>query len=176
MELKNKSFTIQELYNIAKEGPSKTIDGNEIDKLAFIEENDFYRNFEFFLNQQYRQINGREIQKETMEFILQAKYEIEEEEVDYEEYDTLLKIEDVSFKIGHLCRDWVLNLSFKGISREDFREYRNGEIFFRFHENQIEDILKSDAYNYIKKFNETKRMERRYPQKESIIKKIINKI
>lgn len=176
MELKEKSFTVQELYKIAKEGPEKTLDGFAIDKLSFVEKNKFYKSFEDFMNAQFVEINTREIQEETIAFIYEAEYEVKDNEIDYDEYDTELKVDILTFDMDELPRRWIKQLQSKTVERNYFSQHRNGEIYFHLSQEQVISILNSDAYNYIKKFNETKRMEKKYPKKESLIKKIISKI
>lgn len=176
MELKNKSFTVQELYKIAKEGPDQTLDGFAMDKLSFVEKTKFYKNFEDFMNAQFVEINTRQIQEETIAFIYEAEYEIEDEVIDYDEYDTALKVDILTFKMDYLPRRWVKQLESKKVERNDFHSHQTGEIYLFLSQEQVISIMNSEAYNYIRKFNETKRIEKKYPPKESIIKKIINKI
>jgi hypothetical protein len=187
-KISQKDFTLKTLYDSLSDRQFINELAGQVNQLTY-ENSDttFFEDLEDFLNQQYTKQNARRILKETLDFIYMSDYEIEYRlEIDETAEDRTFDCEELilitntkEFNLSLYDSDWA-NL-FKeslanGIDKSFYKNVKEGTNFINLSEGGIRSILNSDVFLYMEKFNRMTELDKKYPPKESLFKKIINKI
>lgn len=179
----------KQLYELMKDYEELSTLTQSSTELCYENNTDFFLELRDFLIEQYRKDSILSIQKETLQFIHYAKFERKYKSVDYDERTS----EDRTFETDNLYI--VIDGKEFDVTCEpvewtnEIHKFDDGTIQPIFYQNvkanyvfmdlapfEVSKVLQSELFIYMKTFNRKSELEKKYPPKESLIKKIINKI